>query len=215
VDRKILRLIWIAGVVFVVLLLFVWWLSFYAAVDGAKLATFFAGALALATFFAATAIVAAFAQVRDARKALRDNRAWNRMNAAMSYVPPRGLLHQWEVELEGSFVRLISRSDAISHEDVRALYKEENLKVRLLLRSYLNALESYCIAINSGIADESIGDRIWGYKLVRHFKELKPYIEAVRNRANNQDIFGELEALCTKWSPEYTANKKPSYPIEP
>ncbi len=212
-DKKTWVIVSAVVGIFALLTCLFWHLSFEPTLDQNRLLTFFTGLLALATLIAATAIVAAFAQVREARKALRDNRAWNRMNAAMNFIPSPELMHRWERALDKTFVRIISRTEALSPEDVRRLYTPENEPVRLLLRAYLNVLERYCIAINCGLADARIGDRIWGYKIVRHFKELKPYIIYVRDMANNNAIFGELESLCAKWSAEYPIPKS-IYPEE-
>jgi len=213
-DRKLCIFIAAISIAVIGIGTLFWWLSFRPDFAADRLLAFFTGLLALATLVAATAIVAAFAQVREARKALRDNRAWNRMNAALTYIPSPDLMHKWEMALEKTFVKIISRVEPISTEDVRKLYAPENAPVRILLRGYLNVLERYCTAVNCGLADANIADRIWGYKIVRHFKELRPYIIYARDRANNNALFGGIESVCSKWSGEYPV-PKPSYPVDP
>lgn len=198
---------WILGgiALFVACVVFIAWASFSGKLDSAHVLAFFTGMLALATFTATIAIAAAFAQVREAKRALRDNRTWNRSTFALTSQPPLGLLFRWEEELEGTFVKLLTRSEALSDIEVKRLLLPENARIHLLLKSYMNALESYCIAINSGLASEEVGKRVWGYKLVRHFIELKPYITCLRDRAHSQGIYREMEILHDKWAPAYPA----------
>jgi hypothetical protein len=214
VDRKSKVTVVILAIAFALLLTLFWLLTFAWKIDAERLSAFFAGFLALATLLAAVAVIAAFAQVREAKKALRDSRTWNQMNAAMTFMPPAELLHRWEIELENSFVRLISRDDAIDKDDVRRLYEKENTNLRILLRAYLNVLEAYSIAVNCGIADLETAKRIWGYKMVRHFTELRPYIDRARELANDKSLFGELGALCEAWHEEWPMPKG-RYPVEP
>jgi hypothetical protein len=188
--------------------------AFSPGFDPNRVAAWFTGVLAFVTLLAATAIFAAFGQVREAKKALRDNRAWNRMSAAVTFMPSPELLYRWEVELEGSFVKLISRNDPLSNEEVLALFNPANSGTRILLKSYLNVLEFYALSVNSGLADFDIARRIWGFKILRHFTELKPYIDRSRHLANNKDIYRELEGVCDQWS-DVVAIKKPAYPAEP
>lgn len=187
------------------------WLSFSSRFDVGRVAAFFTGLLALATFIAATAIGAAFGQVRETKKTLRDNRTWNRLHAAVTFMPAPDLLYRWEIELEGTFVKLISRNNPLSADEVQKLFDPAHSCIRILLKSYLNILESYALSVNSGLADFDIARRFWGFKMVRHFKELKPYIERSRHLANNNYIYGELEHICNKWS-DVVSIEKPSYP---
>lgn len=207
---------WICGTtaLFTACVAFITWASFAATLDTSRVLAFFTGMLALATFVAATTIAAAFMQVREGRKALRDNRAWNRMNAAMTFMPRPDLLHRWERALDNTFVRLISRNNPLSDDDLRLLWLPENASVELLLRAYLNVLEGYCIAVNCGIADFAIAKRTWGYKVSRHFNELWPYIENCRHSANNDEIYSELEQFCDKLSPK-RSDPGPVYPVDP
>ncbi|HKR84950.1 MAG TPA: DUF4760 domain-containing protein [Terriglobales bacterium] len=191
----------------------VWWLCFISHFDTGRVTAFFTGLLALATFIAATAIAASFAQVREAKRALRDNRAWNRMNAAITFMPRPDHFYRWERALERTFVRLISRNTPLSSDDLELLFQPENAQVEFLLRAYLNVLESYSIAVNCGIADFAIAKRTWGYKVSRHLNELWPYIEYCRHTANNHDIYTELEQFCDKLSPK-RPDPGPAYPDE-
>ncbi|HEV2269087.1 MAG TPA: DUF4760 domain-containing protein [Steroidobacteraceae bacterium] len=188
--------------------------AFASGFDPSRVAAWFTGVLAFATLLAATAIFAAFGQVRETKKALRDNRAWNRMSAAVTFMPSPDLLYRWEIELEATFVKLISRNDPLSPEEVRLLFDPANSGTRILLKSYLNILEFYALSVNSGLADFDIARRIWGFKILRHFSELKPYIDRSRHLANNNYIYGELEEICKQWS-QVVAIKKPAYPVEP
>lgn len=197
------KLIWAAALLIVAWTVFVAWASFSSTFDAARVLAFFTGMLALATFIASIAIAGAFAQVREAKRALKDNRTWNRSTFALTAQPPLGILFRWEEELEATFVKLLSRNEPLSDGEVKRLFLPEHFRVHLLLKSYMNAMESYCIAVNTGLASEEVGKRIWGYKLVRHFIELRPYIMALRAKAHSTGIYREMEALHDKWAPTY------------
>lgn len=213
-DKKLWIILIVSALVFAALLFSFGAMAFDSKLDPARLLAFFTGLLALATLLAATAIVAAFAQVREARKALRDNRAWNRMNAALTYIPSPALLHDWETRLDNSFIKLITRVEPLDKGDVRRLYEPQHADLRILLRAFLNILESYAIAVNCGIADPAIAKRFWGYKIVRHFRELWPYVEHARHVNNDNSLYGELEGLCKLWSQAWPLPQS-SYPVEP
>jgi hypothetical protein len=183
-----------------------WYLTFHTSIDQTKLSTFFGGLLAIGSVLAALAIVAAFAQVREAKKQLRDNRTWNTMSFALTFLPSMEMLFRLEHELENSFVRISSRTDPISAEDIKKLYEAPHAPTHLTLKAFLNALEGYCVAINSGLAHEETAKRIYGYKLQRHYIELQPYIGHQRAICHDSRIFSELEQVYRKWGRDISAD---------
>ena len=190
----------IAIIVFAVFFWLAWHLAFDTKLDQTRLNTFFTGALAIGSILTAIAIVAAFAQVREAKKQLKDNRAWNKMSFALTYLPSLEMIFRWEQELEKTFVHLSSRNEPLSHAEVNLLFLPEHADTHLMLKTFMNALEAYCVAINSGLAHDDIAKRIYGYKLLRHYVELKPYIDRQRIRCHDDHIFGEIEAVWARWS---------------
>jgi hypothetical protein len=187
-----------------------WYLTFHASIDQAKLNTFFSGLLAVGSVLAALAIIAAFAQVREAKKQLRDNRTWNTMSFALTFLPSMEMLFRLEHELEKTFVRISSRTDPMSQDDIKKLYEPTHAPTHLTLKAFLNALEAYCVAINSGLAHEDTAKRIYGYKLQRHYIELQPYIGHQRAICHDNRIFSELEQVWKKWGQEIVA-EPPKY----
>lgn len=204
-DQKSKKLLWVtlAIVASILLLGTPIVLTLWVPASGqTKLNNVFVGVQAAGTILAVLALIAAFSQVREARKQLKDNRAWNRMSFALTYLPQFEMLLGWEKDLDNSFLRLIRRAGPLSEEEVRQIFAEENHHVRLMLKTYMNALEAYCVAINCGLAHEEVAKRFWGYKLVRHFIELHPYITHVRAQGNNNTLFSELERVYRRWSKE-------------
>ena len=196
---------WVWAIIVVLVLLFgsAWWSSFRSNIDPQELSTFFTSLQAIALLIATIALIAAFSQVRETRKQLRDNRRWNQMSYAFTALPSFELFFDWEHKLDRSFVRIISRHDPISDSEVKDLFTAEHRELELLLKSYLNVLEIYCAAVMTQLADEDVARKVWGYKLVRHWVELKPYIVYCRTILHDNGIYAELEAVHNKWVSEY------------
>lgn len=171
------------------------------------LGTAFLGVQAAGTVLAALALVAAFAQVREARKQLKENRNWNRMSFALTSLPQMEMLRAWELELDVPPVRLIQRDKPLSHAEVEQIFA--NSEIHLKLKMYLNALESYCVAVNWGLAHEEVAKDIWRGKLARHYLEMLPYITKTRTDARNDRIYKAIEDLHKKWSAERGPTSRP------
>jgi hypothetical protein len=194
---------WVAGSVGLLVLIGIpVWLSFWSGVNEAKLNVAFTGLQAVGSLLVVAALIAAFAQVREAKKQLRQNRDWNKMSFALSYLPQFEMLRGWEKQLDESFLRIIRRELPLTADEVQELYKPANDEIFLLLKTFMNALEAYCVAINMGLADEDVARRFWGFKLTRHFEELEPYINHERKRNRTNAIFCELEDVYKRWSPK-------------
>lgn len=91
---------------------------------------------------------------------------------------------------------------------VKGFVMDDEGATRLLLKNYLNELEGYSAAVNIGIIDEEVAKKMYGYKLVRHYKELEPYIKRIRTKFNEPSIYCELEQVCERWSTVTSTNKK-------
>ena len=169
-----------------------------------KISTIFDSIQAAATFLAAAAIVAAFSQVRQGKIQLSDNRRWNQMNFALTYIDTHSV-KEWEATLEGSVVKVISRDKPMTDEEVDEVYKPGNEKVALALKNFLNTLECYSVAINVNVAHGEVAKRLYGHKFVAHFTELEPYIRDARQKANSNGLFMEFETVCRKWRVEFSA----------
>lgn len=190
-----------AGIVLMILTGIVSWeLAYQTVQNQPALTNFWLGIQATGAFLTAVAIVLGFVQVRQTKKQLHDNRTWNKMSFALTYLPSFDMFFEWEKRLDETLIKLIQRTEPLQPEEVRALFLEENSATHQLLKAYLNALEAYCLAVNCGLASEEVAEKIWGYKLVRHYKELLPYITTARHKAQNDEIFIELERLCKKWA---------------
>lgn len=174
----------------------------------------FTGVQATGALLTVAALIAAFAQVREARKQLKDNRNWNRMSFALTLMPQIETIRQWECDLDDSVVRLIRRSEPLTPQELEAIFSPTNHKTRHQLKSFLNVLEAYCLAVNTGLADADVAKRFWGYKLICHFVELHPYIDRVRGNARDKSIYREMERVYNKWRTDI-APDSPDYGQEP
>jgi hypothetical protein len=184
----------------VTLLLVIGWalycVSFNTSVDTVKLNNFLVGIGAIGACFTGVAVAAAFAQVMEARKQLRDNRLWNKMSFALTYFQ-HDRFEEWERALEAS-INLISRDKPLSPEEVSKIFAQP--ETHLALKNFLNALESYCLAVNQGLADEETAKRKYRLKLTAHFAEMKPFIDRLRQIHRSDRVFCEIEDVHERWS---------------
>ena len=163
---------------------------------------------ALGSLVAGASIVFIARQFIIMKRQLLDNRKWNRMSMAFCHLPNSNELNSIEDNLNKSFIKLIDRTDPISNDDVDRLFSENGSEIKLLLKNYLNELESYCAAINMGVVDEDVAIRVYGYKFVRHYLELEPFIERMRTHLNEASLYKELETIAKRWSKEPLLGKK-------
>jgi hypothetical protein len=99
--------------------------------------------------FGALATVGTFVlillQLRTMESNLIDARKWNKMSTAFKIMPNHILLNDIEDELNQSFIKLMDRDRPLSDEEVTRILAPEEGKLRLLLKNYLNELESCCV----------------------------------------------------------------------
>lgn len=98
-----------------------------------------------------------------------------------------------------SCIKLIDRNTPLAQEELEKLLAPEQSDTRILLKNYLNELESCCAAVNMGVADEGAAKRKYSHKIERHFIEMKPYIDNMRATHNIDGLFSEIEQLVNKW----------------
>ncbi len=131
---------------------------------------------------------------------LVDQRKWNKMSTAFRIIPNHVLLNTIEDELNSSFLNMVDRSEPLTESEVTQLLSPCESKIRGLLKSYLNELESYCVAINMGIVHEEVAERQYSFKIKRYYQELKPYIDKIRTTNNEPRLLEELEKVAMRWS---------------
>lgn len=171
-------------------------LSFAPNQNADRWQTFFQGLQAFGTLLTVGAIVAAFDQVRAAKKQLSDARKWNKMSSALSFLPSVDQLSEWDQELEKE-VKFVSRSNPLTDDELKAIYAKP--EVELKLKNYLNVLEKYALAINIELVDERVAKRAFKTKMISHFREMKPFIQHLRAVRNAPTAFSELEKVCSRW----------------
>jgi Domain of unknown function (DUF4760) len=160
----------------------------------------FQAVTATGTGIGAAVIVVAYKQFQDTRR-------WNRVKSAFDHLPKAIDLSPIESRLNASFLKLIDRSDPLSTAEVQRLFEDAEATTRLELKNYLNMLETYCVAINMGIVDDKVARRIYGNKFVRHFREMKPYLDAARSRQGPK-IWTELEEVAKRWEEEEAKSER-------
>ena len=169
-------------------------------------ALFFQAISAIASFAVAATIIIGVLQLRamcgqtqTMQKQLADSQEWNRMNAALLHLPNVLELNDIEIDLNGSFIRLIDRTEPLSQQDIEKLNDPQNNKIFILLKNYLNMLEFYCVAINFGLIDDDVAKAIYRHKFERHYTELEPFIQHIRAIRNSNTIFSEFQETIERW----------------
>jgi hypothetical protein len=76
----------------------------------------------------------------------------------------------------------------------------ENDETVAAVRISFNLFESLSIAIQHGYADEIIAQKALGFIICNMFRQFTPYIETVRTRNNNSQIYCEVEKLYNAWN---------------
>ncbi len=161
-----------------------------------------AGAIA-----AAIGVYVAYQQLKTLNKTLEDSRRWNKVISAFNITPNDKEINAIEEELNESFIKIIDRITPLSAADVDDVFKPENARLKILLKNYLNELESYCTAVNVGAVCEETAKRKYSFKIKRLFIELKPYIERLRTVHNEPLLFIEIERVVNMWEPPAPAGK--------
>lgn len=95
-----------------------------------------------------------------------------------------------------------TNTSAPTDDELEAMWFDSGRK----LKQYMNLIEMYACAINSGVADSQTAKMIYGFKFSNHLKKAKPYIEYVRNEKGDQSLFLEIENVIEDW---YPTTKKP------
>jgi len=133
------------------------------------------------------------------KDSLEDSRKWNRMFNTFT-IYNNELISRISNELDESFLDLNSRNKKINSEEIERLLSDEEKDIRRKLAFFLNELEAFATAINIGIVDEAVAKRRVQYKLTRYFIELKPYVDTLREKYNQNDLLIELETVVLKWN---------------
>ncbi|HEY3431575.1 MAG TPA: DUF4760 domain-containing protein [Rhodocyclaceae bacterium] len=162
---------------------------------------------AVGAIAAAVGVYVAYEQLETLNKTLEDNRRWNKVISAFSITPNNEEINTIEEELNESFIKIIDRTAPLSAADVEELCKPENARLKILLKNYLNELESYCTAINVGAVCEETAKRKYSHKIKRLFLELRPYIERLRTDHNEPTLFIEIEQVVKMWEPPIPAGR--------
>ncbi len=100
------------------------------------------------------------------KRQIADTRKWNKMSSAFTIFNLSSELVSVEYKLNKSFIKFSDRKDPLSEEEMNRLFSEEGREVKLLLREYLNILETYCTAVNMGIVDSDVAKRLYEFKIV-------------------------------------------------
>ncbi len=76
---------------------------------------------------------------------------------------------------------------------------EKNKELAIYLSRYLNYYESVSLAYYYKLADEDVLFHLLSGSLITYRKKLKNYIDFIREREDNQELWINLEKLSERW----------------
>ena len=120
------------------------------------------------------------------------------MSSTFNFSLNRPDIRELEMKLDEPPVHLIQRGNALSNKEMEEL-EDEVKSAQLLLLKYLNILEEYCLAVNTGVIDAGVAERLYRYKLERHVVEPMPFIKRQRKTKNDTTLWCELTDTVEGW----------------
>ena len=151
-------------------------------------------------------------------------RRWNKVHLAFTFLPHPLELEELEAELDQA-ISFWRKDTPLEEQTVKALTgdldangykaicrngetddecKERHLSIGRKLKLYINLIELYCTAINSGVVSEQAALHLYRYKFNRHNDKVRKYIDHLRLTKGNNTILCEFDRVLKRWSnPSY------------
>jgi len=157
---------------------------------------------------------------------LRETRVWNKLHFTYTFFPDPLEFAELEIFLDDR-IAFWKRDSPLTELEVRALIGKEKLRKKELktlsksfcgtanqedakaelyeagrkLKIYINQVESYCAAINSGIIDSNTAKQVYAYKFKRAYEKALPWINKLRSMKHEDSIYIELVNVLNRWFP--------------
>lgn len=187
--------------------------------------------IAISSTLSLLSLLLIFWQIYSARK-------WNKLHFTYTFFPNSLEFDELESFLD-NVIRFWKRDEPLEEVEVKALVCPENLTDKELqqiienfsgkikneddpqkvlieanrkLKIYLNQIEAYCAAIQTGIIDSEAAKMLFGYKFKRSFNKAKPWIDKLRTIKNEPSLYIEIENVLKKWFPEKSQKKRFRWP---
>lgn len=157
---------------------------------------------------------------------IRGVREWNRLNAAFTFFPNPLDLDVLEGDLDKSLGFWRSSAPLEVHM-VQALFgdidlseyakyqqnsgagpesidqcRERMLEIGRKLKLYLNLIETYCAAVNAGVADERAAKHIFKTKFIHHRAKLTHFVPYIRDIKGSVTVLSEFTTVAKRWEAE-------------
>ena len=131
---------------------------------------------------------------------IRKTSNWNRLSSQYNF-----LNSATSVELSKNLykaasklnINLKGRTEPLTHEEVNALISDDESYVNIL--AHLNEFENICGAVRAGVADFDIAYGIHSARVIIEYNVYKSFIEAIRERDNDDEIWIEFECIYRDW----------------
>jgi hypothetical protein len=164
--------------------------------------------IATSTTLALISLVLILWQIKKAKD-------WNKLHFTYTYFKDDMELDTLISKLDEQ-INFWSRNTPLTDKEVKDLIEGNTSddpqidykKVHMILRTYLNLIEGYCAAINSGIIDSNTAKGLYSYKFDRAYFKSKLYIQKLREIKNNNTIYMEMEKVVNKWKEQDSIQQK-------
>lgn len=131
---------------------------------------------------------------------IRKTSNWNRLTSQYNF-----LNNAISVELSKNLykaarrlnINLKGRLEPLTNEEVKALISDDESYVNIF--AYLNEFENICGAVRAGVADFDVAYGIHSARVIIEFNVYKPFIETIRERDEDDEIWIEFECIYRNW----------------
>jgi len=131
---------------------------------------------------------------------------WNKLNSFQASTDVTRI-YNLDKELYTQLRKIqIDPSAFISDEDVEKIHADD--AAHLAVKAFLNDIENLCAAISIGAVDYEGAYAVHSARIVAVYARYKKFIEAVRQKYDDDEIYVELEKIALAWQKKYLQTKE-------
>ncbi|MGL1932196.1 MAG: DUF4760 domain-containing protein [Desulfotalea sp.] len=140
---------------------------------------------------------------------IRQANIWNKLKSEHNFIQAQQVETSIELVKEGKKIGLDlkGRSKPLTKSEVIQISKAD--LVYFALSKKLNELENICAAVRIGAADPDLAYATHSSIITMSYKTYVPFIEYLRQRDDDEEIYIELEKTALEWRERYLQTKNP------
>ena len=131
---------------------------------------------------------------------LRQTNLWNKLNSPQNFANPSAsidLERKVYDSLKKLGIEVSNLNRSITQEELKKIIEDDDSY--FATKAYLNDLENLGAAISIGAADPDLTYAVHSSWLLRAYDIFKPFLETIRERQNNPEIYIEIEKIALDW----------------